>query len=327
MLAAFHKTQLFPMMNPLGRGSAARHPACVLSALIIACSLWLAPSTARATDYAHAVVSYAAGSNASPGYTNPSVALGPPERFTGEGISPAAITPFHPAFGSNEIVSIGAGGHLTLAFSPPIPNRAENPFGIDLIIFGNSFFTDAAYPSGTVGGIVSDGGTIELSPDGINWVALVGVAADGPFPTMGFTDIGPYSAIPGLVPTDHRKPVNPAWSPASLVGKSYAEIVSIYDGSAGGTGIDIASVGLSAVVALRISVPAGLHPNVEIDAISVVPAAEVPGDIDGSGTVDGADLAAVLSAFGSSNGDADIDGSGLVDGSDLAAVLAGWTSP
>jgi chitinase len=49
-----------------------------------------------------------------------------------------------------------------------------------------------------------------------------------------------------------------------------------------------------------------------------------PGDLDGSGSVDGADLGMVLSAWGQIGGPADLDGSGVVDGADLGAVLAGW---
>ncbi len=48
-----------------------------------------------------------------------------------------------------------------------------------------------------------------------------------------------------------------------------------------------------------------------------------PADLDGSGVVDGADLAIILAAWGT-NGPGDLDGSGLVDGADLAIVLAAW---
>jgi glucose/arabinose dehydrogenase len=47
-------------------------------------------------------------------------------------------------------------------------------------------------------------------------------------------------------------------------------------------------------------------------------------DLDGSGAVDGADLAAMLAAWGSS-GPADLDGSGAVDGADLGRLLGAWT--
>ncbi|MDI9405055.1 MAG: hypothetical protein QM516_14395, partial [Limnohabitans sp.] len=50
-----------------------------------------------------------------------------------------------------------------------------------------------------------------------------------------------------------------------------------------------------------------------------------PSDLDGSGTVDAADLATVLGAWGSCAGCAsDIDGNGTVDAADLATVLGSW---
>ena len=52
-----------------------------------------------------------------------------------------------------------------------------------------------------------------------------------------------------------------------------------------------------------------------------------PGDVASDGMVDGVDLAAVLSQWGTQGSgtfNADIDNSGLVDGGDLALVLGGW---
>ena len=293
-------------------------------AIFVALGLIALPTSA--SDFANNVLSYVAGSNPANGFTNPLVALGPPERFTGEGISPGAVTPFHPCFRTNEIVSIGAGGQLTLGFEPPLRDQANNPFGIDFIVFGNSFFTDAAYPSGVVGALAADGGTIQVSADGITWISIPNVFADGLCPTMGWVDGGAYATTNGVIATDPNTPVDPTWTAASLSGKTYDELVDIYDGSAGGAGVDLASVGLTQAIAVRIIVPTGIHPNVEIDAVARVHASGNPADIDGNGLVNGADLAAVLTAFGTASSAADIDHSGLVDGLDLAAILAGWSA-
>jgi probable HAF family extracellular repeat protein len=48
------------------------------------------------------------------------------------------------------------------------------------------------------------------------------------------------------------------------------------------------------------------------------------GDLDGDGVVDGADLGAVLAAWGTS-GAADLTGDGVVDGADLGVLLANWS--
>ena len=50
-----------------------------------------------------------------------------------------------------------------------------------------------------------------------------------------------------------------------------------------------------------------------------------PADLDGSGSVDAADLAAVLNGWGSCKGcDADLNADGVVDAADLATVLNAW---
>ena len=54
---------------------------------------------------------------------------------------------------------------------------------------------------------------------------------------------------------------------------------------------------------------------------------QCPGDVVQNGFVDGSDLAAVLSVWGTSGGiypRADTNGDGIVDGSDLATVLGAW---
>lgn len=60
----------------------------------------------------------------------------------------------------------------------------------------------------------------------------------------------------------------------------------------------------------------------EAAAMCVAPC---PADFDGSGSVDGGDLAVMLGAWGS-GGPADLNGSGAVDGGDLAILLGAWGS-
>lgn len=56
------------------------------------------------------------------------------------------------------------------------------------------------------------------------------------------------------------------------------------------------------------------------------PAPPNPADVNGDGTVDGSDLAAVLGAWGTGAGPADVNGDGMVNAADLAALLAAWGS-
>ncbi len=300
------------------------HPMPRLS--ISLCIILVACAVVRADDFATSVLGYEPGANPAGGFTNPTRALGPPERFTGEGIAPGVVSPFQPAFLPAELVSIGRGGSLTLSFDPPLVDDARNPFGTDFIVFGNSFFVDVSPPDGVVGGLVADGGIVEASADGVTWFAFASGQADGLLPTLGYADAGPYATAAGVLLTDPNLPADPALTPDALVGLSYAELVVRYGGSAGGAGFDLASVGLAHAVAIRITNPAGFGPNVEIDAVARVKAALPSPDLNGDGVVDGFDLGQVLSAFGSNDATSDLDGNGIVDGSDLTAILAGWSS-
>ncbi|MGA0174714.1 MAG: hypothetical protein ACO3NL_13880, partial [Phycisphaerales bacterium] len=49
----------------------------------------------------------------------------------------------------------------------------------------------------------------------------------------------------------------------------------------------------------------------------------IPGDLNGDGVVNGADLSILLSGWGLP-GPADLDGNGTVGGSDLAILLGSW---
>ncbi|MFA6046083.1 MAG: hypothetical protein WC718_13955 [Phycisphaerales bacterium] len=206
-----------------------------------------------AGTYASSVINYTPGSNAANAYRNPQVALGSPERFTGEGVFPSVVSPFNPAFGSNEIVSIGAGGSLTLQFAQPVSDDANHPFGQDLLIFGGQFFIDEDYPNGVAGPLFSAAGNsrVEVSGDGQTWFTVPGAQATGLYPTLGYLDLtDPSSATPGSVLSDFSKPVDPAFDP---FGKNFAQIIAGYNGSGGGTGIDIGAAGLASASYLRIT--------------------------------------------------------------------------
>lgn len=232
--------------------------------------------SACAGPWASMVISYDPGTNPAPGYSDPMTALGRPERFTGEGVFPGAVTPFNPAWRTDELVSIGEGGHLTVMFDKPVRNSKGNPFGIDLLIFGNTGYIDSAFPSGVSGGVFgSGGGEVEVSEDGVNWFKVPGAQADSEFPTLGYLDLtGPYQTTKGSVPSDFRKPVDPAFAAG---GKTFAEIVAAYDGSGGGSGIDIEATGLRAISYVRVSSPLGSGVAAEIDAFSDVRAVPTPG--------------------------------------------------
>jgi len=51
----------------------------------------------------------------------------------------------------------------------------------------------------------------------------------------------------------------------------------------------------------------------------------IPGDLNGDGVVDGADLGILLNAWGTNDPVADLNGDGVVDGADLGILLNNWT--
>jgi hypothetical protein len=253
------------------------HTTCAIVAGAI-----LAPS-ALAGPFASSVLSYDAGSNAALGYTDALTALGAAERFTGEGVFPSGVTPFNPAFGTDELVSVGAGGHLTLGFDTTITNSASHAYGIDLIVFSNAGFVDTSWSdadpnndgTGVIGAnpfIFGAGGeaTVQVSQDGTNWFTAAITSLDL-FPTLGFSDYDvPTPFSEGLVEADFTKAMDPNANLSDLANMSYAELVAYYDGSGGGIGIDIASTGLESASYVRFL---NNSPDAfEIDAVAAVPA-------------------------------------------------------
>lgn len=252
--------------------------ACCLAAMIA--------HQAAADPWADAVVNYVQGAGVGDDFVtgapfnDPLAALGEPTRFTSPDSFGSAVTPLNAPFRAHEVVSVGRGGELVVRFDEPVTDHAANPFGIDLLIFGNAFFVGTFFnpdfsfnPAGTAVAVGSEGGLIEVSADGENYVAVVG-DADGLFPTNGYADLtDPFATAAGAVPANFTRPVDPAFT---WIGKTYAEILAGYNGSGGGVGVDLAPTGLASISFVRISTPAGALSVPEIDALADVAAVPEP---------------------------------------------------
>jgi hypothetical protein len=301
-----------------------------LSCTITSLALLSAPAYAVENPFADTVLSYTPGAGAAPGYTNPAVALGSPERLTGEifGFT-TVVTAFNPPFAPDEIVSIGAGGQLTVAFNTPVTDHPNNLYGVDLLVFGNTGFSDAAYPKGIVDGVFgNDGGIIQVSADGKDWRTIAALQADGPWPTIGFVDSNPYDETPGMIATDFTRPVDPSLTLNHFLGLTNSHVVAKYRGAGGGVGIDIASVGLSQISYVRIINPPDATENIEIDAFSDV-SPRSPGDVDLNGMVNIDDLFLLIGAWGPTTPGgppADFDNNGMVNVDDLFTLIANWNN-
>jgi hypothetical protein len=254
--------------------SAGRSLALAVCVGVVACATGAA--SAGASPFAAQVVSFSAGTGSVATYADPANTLGSPTRYTGVGTPfPGAVTPFNPAWGVQDLFSIGNGGHVTVRFDQPVTDDPANPYGVDLLVFGNSFFTDPLFDPVANVLVTSGGGTIEVSPDGTAWTTVPNTVADGLFPSLGYTDgTDPFGGPAGSVLTDFTKPVNPAFA---WQGSTYAQLISGYDGSGGGAGVDIGALGLLQVSFVRVSYTG--TGNVEIDAFSDVSPVPAPSSL------------------------------------------------
>ena len=280
--------------------------------------------------FADEYVSYEPGNNPSPLYDDPLSALGSPERLSGESFGALdVVSPFSPPYGTDEIVSVSPGGHITLKFNEPIANDPNNLYGIDLLVFGNTFLIDKAYPGGICNGFYGNGlGSIQISADGVDWHTIPDLFANSLFPTIGFMDAGPYDHEPGLLLTDFTRPVDPSLGVEHLLGLDCPQVIELYRGSGGGIGVDLASVNLDVASYVRISLAEDAKTHILIDAISDA-APRLPGDVDLNGVVNVDDLLALINGWGVVEpGDppADFNANGIVDVDDLLAVINHWTT-
>jgi hypothetical protein len=251
--------------------------------------LMMTAGVAHAADpWADRVLSYLPGTTATAGYAASGTALGEPTRFTGQLFGfPAVVSPFSPPFEPDEIVSVGAGGELIVAFDEPVTDDPLNPFGIDLLVFANVGLVDDDYPMGQVR---ADGATfgadvlpiIEVSADQTLWIAVTAPLASYS-PTLAYLDLSdPYATSPGAVTSDYTRPVDPA---VTLNGLSFAQVRAAYAGSGGGTGIDLAGTGLASISYVRFTHP-GSTGAFEIDGLSDVTPIPAPASaLVGSGLI------------------------------------------
>lgn len=233
----------------------------VRSFVLAVASLFIV-STSQA-GFADAVIDYNLGSGFAGGFTNASTVLGAPT---------VSANPFSPAFRNTQLLSVGAGGYLTVQFSTPIANDPGNPYGLDFSIFGNSGFiiTNGNFS----GGGITDGSLFGNNPG----LTRISVSADN----ITYYQLNPSLApvVDGLFPTDgsgnFQLPVNPSLMGNDFAGQGLNGIRSLYNGSAGGMGYDIGwaqdqfgnSVSLPSVNFVRVDVLSGKS---EIDAFAAVP--------------------------------------------------------
>ncbi len=285
-------------------------------------------------------------------FDDPQTALGRPTVDTDaaswflEGDS-MPIVPVYPPFRSFELTWLGEGGSMTLAFNHPVRNDVHNPYGIDFIVFGNSYQVIGGQTSwrnedprtvtvGPLGG--REPGVVSVSQDGVTWYSfttdpnfmagnadtfiLPAEAGDGPFadsfaPTLGRV-YDPKHPDPSLGvwnqwwggATNPTLPVDPALNYASFGGRSVARIAETYGPSAGGTGFDIDRLGLP------------VDPNTGMKWFKYVRIDDVPGG--GHPEIDAVADVTAPGDYRHPAPAADITGDFCVDLADAAMVAEHW---
>jgi len=240
---------------------------------LAAASLVLTP-TARAGSFADAVVSYESGAGFAPRYTHPEVALGEPTRVNPFG---DAVEPFNPPYGTNQIVSIGAGGHLVARFHTPVLNHPNNPRGLDFTIFGGAGFiitNEFDFTTFNWIGEPATDGSLFAQNEG---ETLVSVSRDG----VNFFPLNPALApqVDHFPPTDgagdFHIPVAPELTTQDFSGATLDDVRTLYQGSGGGASYDISwavdakgrRVFLPVIRYVRVDVLSG---KAEVDAFAIV---------------------------------------------------------
>ncbi|MEM0983594.1 MAG: GC-type dockerin domain-anchored protein [Planctomycetota bacterium] len=240
-------------------------------------------------------------------------------------------------------LGLGIGGQVVVEFDDPIENNPDDGgafhWGVDLIVHGNSFFGNtggflgAGDPlgAGVVSGVFAEPMEIAVaqSAAGPWFTPADGVAADALFPSHPWRfDAGANEWTLEL--NDWTKPVDPSLTIADFNGLSGVQAQDLYDGSAGGAGVDLsrlldeegepATLEWARFVRIR-----GTSAGEITGFVDVANPATCPADFDGSGVVNISDLFAFIAAFTTDNGNADFDGSGVVNISDLFAFITAFT--
>lgn len=304
---------------------------------------------ALASDpWADQLVEYSSSINGSTVHRHADSVLGPPatgffDDLFGQFVVSLAAGPFNlsASDGDPVVTTINAGEFIKVAFDEPVEDHPRNPYGIDLIVFGNSFFTGFGFVTPETnmstyvltGGLVADGVTVAVSPTGIGtpqthpqeWhVYSSGPFADTLYPTQAFD--WDRDAATWAAPRDFTVPVDPLITPADVAGRSAADAMDVYELSGGGTGFDLAESGFASIRYVYLTSSGG-----EVDALSDVFA--LLGDHDRDGDLDLRDIAEFQTCFADTDPRsrscfwADFDGDGDVDETDYEAFAGFLDGP
>ncbi len=181
--------------------------------------------------------------------------------------------------GSNVITEISDGGQITVKLGRKVYHDPNNPYGTDLIVYGNSFFDGL---SGPIGSAVSDDTdlsavslssslffghavVVSVSEDNTNWYTYSNVKTNFLDAAYRWDDTNSSWTDEEMNP---NKPINPYIYTNNFAGSSVAGAQDQFVGAAGGTSYNLAASGLPWIQYVRITPGEGDY--AVIDAIAAV---------------------------------------------------------
>jgi hypothetical protein len=245
-------------------------------------------------DFAVQVVSSSGVDSAYP-YNDPTAILGRPtlmfvDIYDGEPTTNRTSIvddPYNVApDGSDVITEITKGGQVTVMMGRKVCHNPNNPYGIDLMVFGNSWFevsggiSDSTDLDTTLLGslIYGHSTTVSVSPDNTNWYTFPKTPSLFPDNAYRWDDANQSWTDEQLNPT---KPLNPTVYATDFASQTVACGLDQFIGSAGGTGYDLQASGFPWIQYVRvqpgpgaytvIDAIAAVNPAVEGDALSITP--------------------------------------------------------
>jgi hypothetical protein len=220
--------------------------------------------------------------------------------------------------GSLDVVSLGTGGSVTLAFTN---NAIVDEPGPDFIVFENAFFCWVPASAGEDYGVFAEPLIVEASADGVTWqrhaydaAALAQVGGIGCTPRA---TVEKLQGLAGVTPTYEGGNIVPddllSWDATGIGGVS----------GWGGDAFDLADFGLASARFIRlidsgrdIGYP-GTEQGADVDAVVALhsrPSPPTGADTDGDGLADNEEI-----SWGTDPTNPDTDGDGMNDGEEAAS--------
>ncbi|MEN6355545.1 MAG: PEP-CTERM sorting domain-containing protein [Armatimonadota bacterium] len=247
------------------------------------------------SPYATTLIGYSSDLTGSSLYNDPNAVIGQPSTWfknTWGDTSNHRVKLVEPAYnvgpsGEKLITTLNTGQWMEVKFDHQVMDDPLNPYGIDFLVFGNSFFVGSGTVSDTTnmntykltnGSIFAENMKVSVSQDGTDWYTYNnGPYADAMFPTNAYL-WDSANACWTNTQADFTKPVNPSLTSADFAGKTGAQAIALFDGSAGGTGFDLAESGFGWIQYIKVEGVSGFSGG-EIDGFSDVAAVPEPSSL------------------------------------------------